>query len=70
MEKWAVELKFTSLIMETAKVNARAVGLYLKNGYEIIPNYGQYAGVESSVCMKKDLQNALLNQENATEQVS
>ncbi|CAN5902708.1 hypothetical protein BH24BAC1_BH24BAC1_35700 [soil metagenome] len=23
--------------------------------YEAMPNYGQYSGVENSVCMKKDL---------------
>ena len=30
-----------------------AIALYKKSGYEIIANYGQYIGVESSVCMKK-----------------
>ena len=30
-----------------------AIALYLKSGYSIIPNYGQYVNVENSVCMKK-----------------
>jgi hypothetical protein len=30
-----------------------AIALYKKSGYEVIENYGQYAGVENSICMKK-----------------
>ncbi|NDC42056.1 MAG: GNAT family N-acetyltransferase, partial [Chitinophagia bacterium] len=29
------------------------IALYHKNGYEVIPNYGQYQGVESSICFRK-----------------
>jgi putative acetyltransferase len=29
--------------------------LYTKSGYALIPNYGQYEGVENSVCMKKEM---------------
>jgi putative acetyltransferase len=27
--------------------------LYPKNGYQLIPNYGQYIGIENSVCFEK-----------------
>ena len=40
---------------ETGKRQPEAIALYLNGGYEIIPNYGQYAGVENSVCMKKKI---------------
>jgi hypothetical protein len=30
--------------------------LYKKQGYQVIPNYGQYIGMEeTSICMKKEL---------------
>jgi len=55
LEKWAVELGFTECILETGKKQPEAIRLYTKSGYELIPNYGQYQGVENSVCMKKRL---------------
>jgi GNAT superfamily N-acetyltransferase len=53
LESWSRELAFDSLILETGKAQPEAIGLYTISGYEIIPNYGQYEQVESSVCMKK-----------------
>jgi putative acetyltransferase len=53
LENWARELNFSELILETGKAMNPAVRLYRKSGYLTIPNYGQYAGVETSVCMKK-----------------
>lgn len=55
LESWAKELHSTSCILETGMKQPEAIRLYQKSGYNIIPNYGQYAGVENSVCMKKDL---------------
>ncbi|MDX5421378.1 MAG: GNAT family N-acetyltransferase [Hymenobacteraceae bacterium] len=55
LEKWAVELGYTCCMLETGKKQPEAIGLYLKSGYSIIPNYGQYAGVDSSVCMRKSV---------------
>lgn len=55
LEKWAAELGYKTCILETGKRQTEAVNLYPNCGYQIIPNYGQYAGVENSVCMKKDL---------------
>jgi hypothetical protein len=41
--------------LETGKRQPEAIGLYKKNGYKLIPNYGQYAEVENSVCFEKEL---------------
>ena len=53
LEKWTAELGFTNCILETGKRQPEAIALYRTSGYELIPNYGQYANVETSVCMKK-----------------
>lgn len=55
LERWAKELRFTSCILETSFKLENAIALYKKFGYLSIPNYGQYIGVESSVCMKKNI---------------
>lgn len=53
LERWAKELNFSEYILETGLKQPEAIRLYQKNGYETIPNYGQYTGVENSVCMRK-----------------
>ena len=53
LEKWAKELNFSACVLETGLKQPEAVALYRKSGYATIPNYGQYAGVENSVCMRK-----------------
>jgi len=53
LEAWANELNFSQCILETGIKQPEAVALYRKSGYETIPNYGQYAGVENSICMNK-----------------
>ena len=55
LELWASELGFGSCVLETGKKQPEAIALYKKNGYAIIPNYGQYIGIENSVCFKKAL---------------
>jgi GNAT superfamily N-acetyltransferase len=55
LETWATELSYKKCILETGKSQTEAVGLYKKNGYTIIPNYGQYAEVENSVCFEKEI---------------
>lgn len=55
LENWAAELGYQACVLETGIRQTEAVSLYPKCGYKIIPNYGQYIGVENSVCMKKDL---------------
>ncbi|MEO8211204.1 MAG: GNAT family N-acetyltransferase [bacterium] len=53
LELWAEELNFSECILETGKIQTDAVKLYQSGGYKVISNYGQYAGIELSVCMKK-----------------
>jgi GNAT superfamily N-acetyltransferase len=55
LEKWVKELSYSKCILETGKRQPEAIALYQKNGYHIIPNYGQYIGMENSVCFKKEL---------------
>jgi GNAT superfamily N-acetyltransferase len=56
LELWAGELSYTRCILETGKKQPEAIELYKKNGYQIIPNYGQYAGIENSLCFEKYMQ--------------
>lgn len=53
LENWAKEEGNTSCILETSDQLTDAIALYKKAGYEIIPNYGQYADIESSICMRR-----------------
>ncbi len=55
LEKWATELSIEKCILETGKKQPEAIRLYQKNGYQKIPNYGQYAGIDNSVCFEKKL---------------
>jgi GNAT superfamily N-acetyltransferase len=55
LESWAKELSYEKCILETGKKQTEAIALYQKNGYTLIPNYGQYAGIENSLCFEKRL---------------
>ena len=55
LETWAAEMSYEKCILETGKKQPEAIRLYQKNGYTLIPNYGQYAEVENSVCFEKVL---------------
>lgn len=55
LENWAAELSFSKCVLETGKRQPEAISLYQKVGYQITPNYGQYIGVDNSVCMSKTL---------------
>ena len=55
LEAWALELSFEKCVLETGLKQPEAIALYQKNGYVRIPNYGQYVGVENSVCFEKQL---------------
>jgi len=55
LEQWAASYAYTECILETGKKQPEAIALYVKSGYHQIPNYGQYANVENSVCMRKVL---------------
>ena len=55
LEHWAKATGFNFCLLETSNKLTSAIALYQKSGYVIIPNYGQYQGVASSVCMKKTI---------------
>ena len=55
LENWAAELSYKKCVLETGKRQPEAIALYKKNGYNTIQNYGQYIGVENSVCFEKVL---------------
>jgi len=56
LENWAKELGYASAVLETSNVQIEAVGLYTKSDYAITENYGPYAGIETSICFKKELE--------------
>lgn len=55
LETWAKELNYTKAILETSLEQNEALSVYEKSGYVRIPNYGQYIGVDKSVCYEKVL---------------
>jgi GNAT superfamily N-acetyltransferase len=55
LEQWAAQLGYTTCILETGIRQPEAIALYKKCGYHLIPNYGQYAGVDNSVCFEKQV---------------
>ena len=55
LESWSKELGYTRCVLETGKRQPDAIALYQKSGYRVIPNYGQYAEVENSICFEKSL---------------
>ena len=55
LENWAKELGYKKIALETGKRQTEAVALYNKCGYQVIPNYGQYIGVDNSICFEKEL---------------
>jgi GNAT superfamily N-acetyltransferase len=55
LETWAKEENYTTSILETGFLQVDAISLYQKLGYQITDNFGQYIGVDNSVCMKKNI---------------
>lgn len=55
LEVWSGKLGYSACILETGIKQIEAVGLYQACGYKVIPNYGQYTNVGSSICMLKEL---------------
>lgn len=55
LEQWALDLGYHKCILETGKKQPEAIALYRKNNYTQISNYGQYSGVENSLCFEKNL---------------
>lgn len=55
LETWTKELSGSRCILETGLRQKSAIALYKREGYSIIPNYGQYIGIPNSVCFEKIL---------------
>lgn len=55
LENWATELGYKKCILETGIKQPEAIALYRKRKYITISNYGQYAGIENSLCFEKQL---------------
>ena len=55
LENWTKELGYTKCVLETGKRQPEAIQLYKSKGYKIISNYGQYIGIENSICFQKYL---------------
>lgn len=60
LESWAKEENYKTALLETGHLQKDAIYLYQKLGYKIIENFGQYQGVENSVCMRKEF-NEIIN---------
>jgi putative acetyltransferase len=55
LEDWAREIGSTICVLETGQKQPEAIRLYQRSGYAPIPNYGQYIGIENSVCLQKQI---------------
>lgn len=55
LEEIARSRGYSAAILETGVRQPEAVRLYERNGYRVIENYGPYAGMLESVCMRKEL---------------
>ncbi|SHL48210.1 GNAT family N-acetyltransferase [Chryseobacterium polytrichastri] len=55
LENWAKEMGYKKCVLETGIKQPEAIALYEKSGYQRIPNYGQYMGIDNSVCYEKRL---------------
>ena len=53
LEFWAKELGYKKCVLETGKRQVEAVKFYTKFNYKIIENYGQYKGIDNSICFEK-----------------
>lgn len=53
LEHWAREMGYKRCILETGERQEEAVRFYHKSGYKRTENYGQYKGVENSMCFEK-----------------
>ncbi|MFT6960124.1 MAG: putative acetyltransferase [Polaribacter sp.] len=55
LEICAKELGYQKCVLETGVRQVEAVQFYKKCKYQVIPNYGQYQGMENSICFEKQL---------------
>jgi GNAT superfamily N-acetyltransferase len=55
LEKWAKELSYQKILLETGSLQHEALSLYRKSGYEGIETYHPYVGMSDSICFRKAL---------------
>jgi GNAT superfamily N-acetyltransferase len=55
LEVLARQKGYRNMILETGKPLMAATKLYLRMGYKVIDNYGQYKNMTESICMSKEL---------------
>ncbi len=55
LEKWAIEMGFSKVVLETGIKQEAAMRFYTKHGYSKISNYGPYIENPNSICMSKPL---------------
>ena len=55
LEIWAKELGYAKCVLETGKRQPEAIQLYKSKGYKTTATYGQYIGIENSICFEKIL---------------
>jgi GNAT superfamily N-acetyltransferase len=55
LEDWAKETGYKKAVLESSLQQNEALSIYEKSGYQRIPNYGQYIGIDKSVCYEKML---------------
>ena len=55
LETWAIEEGNTAAVLETGHKQVEAIRLYSVAGYSLTENYGQYVGMEESICYRKEL---------------
>lgn len=55
LENWANALGNSYCVLETGNRQKEAIQFYKKNSYIVTANYGQYIGIENSVCFKKNI---------------
>jgi putative acetyltransferase len=55
LEQWAGDFGADRCVLETGRLQAEAIGLYMRHGYVRIRNFGPFIGVENSLCFEKRL---------------
>lgn len=55
LEHWAKEIGYKTMVLETGNKQQEAIALYLKHGYYLTEQYGEYIGMPSSLCYSKQM---------------
>lgn len=54
LENWSLDLGSKTCVLETGERQFEAVSLYHKCGFRVIPNFGPYVQVKTSICFEKE----------------